>query len=264
MKKYLIFSFILFFAGCASVPITHRKQMTLVSEYELIKSSNIAYEAFLNENDIINPFDANAMMVKRVGNNLAEACRKFLLDYGDVERIAGYEWEFNLVNSTEINAWCMPGGKVVVYSGLLDITHDENGLAAVLSHEIAHAIARHSNERASQQLLAQVGGSALEVVLSATEFSSTELDFLILESFSLGTDIGLLKFSRNHESEADKMGLVFMEYAGCDCSKAVGFWERMASQSAQNYPVLLSTHPADEARIREIETFIPVAKSYVK
>lgn len=264
MKTYLIFGFVLFFMGCASVPITHRKQVTLVSEYELIKSSNIAYDAFLNENDIINPYDAKAMMVKRVGNNLAEACRMFLLDHGDVERIAGYEWEFNLVNSDEVNAWCMPGGKVVVYSGLLDVTQDESGLATVLSHEIAHAIARHSNERVSQQLLAQVGGSTLEAVLGATDFSSEVLDDLMLQSFSLGSNIGLLKFSRNHESEADKMGLVFMEYAGYDCSKAVGFWERMASQSTQDYPVLLSTHPADASRIRDIEEFIPVAKSYVK
>ena len=266
LKIILIFGFALFIAGCASVPITHRKQVTLVNEYQLIQSSQIAYNEFLNQNEVVNPYNEEAMLVKRVGNKLADACKEFLSDYGGVERVAGYQWEFNLVNSDEINAWCMPGGKVVVYTGLLAITQDENGLATVLSHEIAHAIARHSNERVSQQILTEVGGSALDVVLATTSTSanSIDLDQLIFETYSLGTSIGLLTFSRNHESEADKMGLVFMEYAGYDSRQAVGFWKRMSAQSTGSVPVLLSTHPADATRIASIEEFIPVAKSYVK
>ncbi len=264
MKRILPVLLILFISGCARVPITHRKQVNLVSEYQLMQSSNVAYETFLSENSIVSPYDSRSLMVKKVGNNLAEACQKFLADYGDSERMAGYQWEFNLVESTEVNAWCMPGGKVVVYTGILDLTADEAGLATVLGHEIAHAIARHGNERVSQQILAEAGGSTIQAVLASTSFSPDMLDNLVLNAYSLGSSVGLLKFSRNQESEADKMGLVFMEYAGYDSYAAIDFWKRMAASSAVGVPELLSTHPADEKRIMEIESFIPVAKSYVK
>jgi len=229
-----------------------------------MQSSTIAYNEVLRESEIVSPFNEDAKMVKRVGNKLAVACKQFLLDYGGADRITGYQWEFNLIQSNDINAWCMPGGKVVVYTGLLDVTLDETGLATVLSHEIAHAIARHSNERVSQQILAQVGGSALDVVLASTDFSNIDLDQIIVDSYTVGTNVGLLKFPRNHESEADKMGLVFMEYAGYDSRLAVDFWKRMAAQSTSDYSILWSTHPADAQRIMNIEEFIPVAKSYIR
>lgn len=266
VKIILVLGFSLFIAGCASVPITHRKQVNLVNEYQLMQSSQIAYNEFLSQNEVVNPFSQDALLVTRVGNKLAEGCKKFLSDYGGVNRVAGFQWEFNLVNREEINAWCMPGGKVVVYTGLLAVTQDENGLATVLSHEIAHAIARHGNERMSQQIMAQAGGSTLEAVLASTgtNANSIDLDQLIYDTYSLGSNLGSLMFSRNQESEADKMGLVFMEYAGYDCGLAVDFWKRMKAQSKGSSPVLLSTHPADAKRIADIKEFIPVAKSYVK
>lgn len=261
--KLLSFVLILIFSGCASVPITHRKQMNLVSEFQLIESSKLAYSDFLNENDVVNSFNPRAMEVKEVGQKLSLACEQFMRDYGMVDRISGYNWEFNLVNSNEANAWCMPGGKVVVYSGLLEITKDKDGLATVLGHEIAHAVARHSNERMSQQLIAQAGGSALQAVLSASTSTSSGLDELIFETYTLTSSLGILNFSRNQEMEADKMGLVFMEYAGYDSSKSIEFWKRMEQQPSGDLPVFFKTHPSHSKRILEIEAFIPVAKSYV-
>jgi predicted Zn-dependent protease len=263
MNKFLIYFLIPILSGCASVPVTNRKQLSLVSEYEIIQSSNIAYNQFLDDNTVVSEFHPDAILVNKVGNKLAVACRQFLINHGDVERVAGFDWEFNLVESEEKNAWCMPGGKVVIYQGILSETIDETGLAVVLSHEIAHAIARHGSERASQQLLAQMGGDALQTVLNSLDTKGIDFSEILSQTYDMGLELGMLKFSRNHETEADKMGLVFMEYAGYDSSVALEFWQRMANSSQYGIPAFMSTHPTDEKRIMEIEAFIPVAKSYV-
>ena len=263
MNKYLIYFLIPILSGCASVPVTNRKQLSLVSEYEIIQSSNIAYSQFLDENTLVSEFHPDAILVKKVGEKLAVACREFLINHGDVERVAGFDWEFNLVESEEKNAWCMPGGKVVIYQGLLSETIDETGLAVVLSHEIAHAIARHGSEKASQQLLAQIGGDALQTVLNSLDTKGIDFSEIFSHTYDMGMQLGMLKFSRNHETEADKMGLVFMEYAGYDSSLALEFWQRMSNSNGYGMPTFMSTHPTDEKRILEIEAFIPVAKSYV-
>ena len=167
------------------------------------------------------------------------------------------------VEGEEINAWCMPGGKVVVYEGILPMTQDEEGLAVVLSHEIAHAIARHGNERVSQQMMTQYGGAVLATIFENTSYQGIELNQIISDTYGAGTQLGLLKFSRMHETEADKMGLVFMEYAGYDSKNAIDFWKRMANSSQGSPSDFLSTHPSDGKRISDIEEFIPVAKSYI-
>jgi predicted Zn-dependent protease len=212
----------------------------------------------------MSPYNTNAIMVKRVGEKLSEACEAFLRDHSDISRIAGFEWEFNLVQDAQKNAWCMPGGKVVVYEGILSTTQDETGLAVVLSHEIAHAIARHGNERVSQQMLSQYGGSAVQVLLGSAQYQGMDLSGLILNAYSKGAELGMLKFSRNQESEADKMGLVFMEYAGYNSEMAIDFWKRMSADGGGEIPFFMSTHPTDQQRISDIEAYIPIAKSYVK
>ncbi|MGQ0829520.1 MAG: M48 family metallopeptidase [Bacteroidota bacterium] len=261
--KFILFTFLtsLFFISCEKVPITGRKQVSLVSESEMIGLSLTSYKEFLAKNPPAPATDPNTQLVKRVGNDIAKAVEKFMKEKGLSTRLKGYQWEFNLVNDKTVNAWCMPGGKVVVYSGLLAVTQTENALACVMGHEIAHAVARHGNERMSQGLLVELGGVALSVALS----QKTQLtQDLFLQSYGIGSQLGMLKYSRTHESEADKMGLVFMAMAGYDPNEAVGFWERMSKAGSAQPPELLSTHPSDETRIADIKAFLPEAMKYYK
>lgn len=263
MMKYTLYLLVFMLYGCASVPVSHRKQLNVVSESELISSSSLAYNSFLDENAVISIHNPDAALVKKVGDKLAIACKMFLEKHGDVNRLEGFVWEFNLVEGADVNAWCMPGGKVVVYQGILPITQDEEGLAVVLSHEIAHAIARHGNERVSQQMVAQYGSAVVGAIFDNASYQGIDLQNIISNTYGAGSQLGLLKFSRLHETEADKMGLVFMEYAGYDSRNAIGFWQRMSENSNGSPPEFLSTHPSDQTRISDIESFIPVAKSYV-
>jgi predicted Zn-dependent protease len=193
---------------------------------------------------------------------MEKAVEIFMNEKGLSSRLDGYQWEFHMVNENTVNAWCMPGGKVVVYSGLLPVTQTEGALACVMGHEIAHAVARHGNERMSQGLLVQAGGVALSVALSQKPQMTQNL---FLQSYGITSQLGMLKYSRTHESEADKMGLVFMAIAGYDPSEAVAFWERMEKTSAGNKPPeILSTHPSDATRIGDIKAFLPEAMKYYK
>ena len=178
------------------------------------------------------------------------------------QQLDGYQWEFNLVDSKEVNAWCMPGGKVVVYTGILPLTQNENGLAVVMGHEIAHAVAKHGNERMSQGLLTQMGGMALELALQDRPKQTQQL---FMTAFGMGAQVGvLLPFSRVQESEADHLGLIFMAMAGYDPNGAVPFWERMAQQGGQKPPEFLSTHPSDQTRIQKIKSELPEALEYYR
>ena len=181
--------------------------------------------------------------------------------HGHGKRIAGYKWEFNLVNDPAVNAWCMPGGKVVFYTGILPYTLDDTGIAVVMGHEIAHAIARHGNERMSQGLALQLGGASLQVALSE---KSEQTQNLFLQSYGLASTVGSLKYSRKHESEADKMGLVFMALAGYNPEGAVDFWKRMSQSGGQKPPKILSTHPHDDKRIADIKAYLPHALKHYK
>lgn len=248
-------------AACATVPITGRRQLSLIPAPSLYALSFDQYRQFLSENRESRDPAATAM-VRRCGERIQRAVERFFAEQGQPQRLSGYQWEFHLIESEEVNAWCMAGGKVVVYTGLLPVARDETGLAVVMGHEIAHAVAEHGNERMSQGLLTQLGGLALE---KALETKSAETRGLFLTAYGLGSQVGvLLPYSRLHESEADRLGLVFMGMAGYDPRAAVDFWRRMAAQSGGAPPEILSTHPSDERRVRDLEANLPEALGYYR
>lgn len=249
--------------ACSKVPLTNRKQMNLIPESELVAMSLTSYKDFLKDNPPVNPGDAEAQMVKRVGERVKGAVVKYMQQNKLYSRIKDYKWEFNLVNDKQVNAWCMPGGKVVVYSGLLSVTKDEPSLALVMGHEIAHAIARHGNERMSQGLLAQAGGVAVDF---ATLNKSPQTRALFMTAYGVGANLGvLLPYSRLQETEADKLGLIFMAMAGYDPRVGPDFWKRMSAASGgQKVPEILSTHPSDQTRISNLNKFMPQALKYYK
>jgi predicted Zn-dependent protease len=248
--------------SCQKNVVTGRKQLILVNEQELQKMSDQQYRAFLSENRVV-PSSASkdAEMVRRVGSRIASAISNYLSQNGKSELLQGYKWEFNLVEAKDVNAWCMPGGKVVVYTGLLPVTQNEAGLAVVMGHEIAHAIAQHGNERMSQGLVQQMGGVALSVAVANQPAATQDL---FLNAYGIGTTIGgTLPFSRKHELEADRFGLVFDAMAGYNPQEAIPFWERMAKMSAGNKPPeILSTHPSDEHRIEKVKQYVKEAMKY--
>jgi predicted Zn-dependent protease len=202
-------------------------------------------------------------MVRRVGKRIASAAEDFLRRSGREHDINDYKWEFNLIEDKKtVNAWCMPGGKVAVYTGILPYTRNERGLAVVIGHEVAHAIARHGNERMSQALLVNLGGMALSVALAEEPSLTRQLS---LAAFGLGASVGiLLPYSRTHESEADRIGLTLMAMAGYDPREAVPFWRRMNKKAGARPPAFLSTHPAPDTRIEDIKTHIPEAMTYYR
>lgn len=255
-----IFICVLFFIAisCTKVPITQRKQMNLLSETSLISLSTKEYANFISQSKVIQN-SADAALVKKVGQKLAESATAFLKSNNQIKRVQGYQWEFNLVENKEKNAWCMPGGKICFYTGILPYTKDETGMAVVMGHEIAHAIARHGNERMSSNTLINIGGAALNVAI--TEQNQQARD-LLMSAYGVSASLGyLLPFSRVHELEADQMGLVFMQLAGYDAKKAIDFWKRMSQQESKNLE-FLSTHPNDQKRIEEIEKFITSDQFY--
>lgn len=247
--------------ACTKVPITGRRQLNLLPESEMMSMSLGAYQDFLKQTPALGPSDQRVQMVKRIGERLATAATKYLNDNGAGERVEGFNWEFNVVDEPTVNAWCMPGGKVVVYTGILPVTQDETGLALVMGHEIAHAIARHGNERMSQGVALQGFGTGLSVF--AAQKPSLAKD-LLLQSFGIGGQLGMLAYGRNHETEADKMGLVFMAMAGYDPRSAPDFWTRMAALGGQKPPEILSTHPSDERRVADLKAYMPEAMKYYK
>jgi predicted Zn-dependent protease len=254
---------LLLLAGsCSTVPLTGRRQLSLVPESEMVSMGLTNYSTFLKENKL-SADKANTALVVKVGNSISQAVIRYFTDNNMQDRLAGYQWEFNLVkNDTTQNAWCMPGGKVVVYSGLLPVTKDENGLAVVLSHEIAHAVARHGNERMSQELVVQMGGLALSEALKQ---KPAETQTIFNSAYGIGSQLGvMLPYSRQHELEADKMGLIFMAMAGYDPSTAIPFWERMSSLGNGAPLEIMSTHPSDARRINAIKAALPEVMQYYK
>lgn len=246
--------------SCYENPVTGRSSLNLVDESTMSQMANQEYTSFLSTNAPVKG-TRDAEMVQRIGTRMAAAVQTYLTQKGQQNLISGYQWQFNLVNKNEANAWCMPGGKVVVYTGILPLTQNEAGLAVVMGHEIAHAIARHGNERMSQQLAVQAGGQALSAALS----SKPALTQSIFNSaYGVGSSLGVLKYSRDHESEADQMGLIFMALAGYNPNEAISFWQRMGAKAGQKPPEFLSTHPSDATRISQIKKWIPEAMKYYK
>jgi predicted Zn-dependent protease len=247
--------------ACSKVPITGRKQVNLLPEDQMVAMGVSTYNQFKQEHPPVTG-TPEANLVTNVGAKIADGATRYLRMKNLGERVAGYRWEYILVNSPEVNAWCLPGGKITVYSGILPITQTEAGLATVIGHEVAHAIARHGNERMSQTLLAQAGGLALDVYLSQHPTQSADL---YRQAYGVGVTVGaLLPYSRLQESEADKLGLIFMAMAGYNPQEAVDFWQRMRSAKKGDGapPEFLSTHPSDETRIADIKKYLPTAMHY--
>lgn len=257
----LIFLF-LFIVSCSTVPVTGRKQLSLIPASQMMSMSFQQYDQFLNENPPSKDKKQSAM-IKNVGAKIQRAVEQYFNQKGMADHLKGYNWEFNLVDSKDVNAWCMPGGKVVFYTGILPICKDEAGVAVVMGHEIAHAIAEHGGERMSQSLITQLGGMGLALAL---QNKSEQTQQLWMTAFGIGAQVGImLPFSRLHESEADHLGLIFMAMAGYNPRLAPEFWKRMAAnKGGQAPPEFLSTHPSDQTRINDLQKLMPEALQYYK
>ena len=261
IKSLVLLPLVLLLVGCgttSTVPITGRKQHLLVSNEQVMSLANEQYQKYMRTAKLSTNAN-NTAMVKRVGRRLANAVTTYLSQHGEGEELKQYHWEFNLVQDKSANAFCMPGGKIVVYEGLLPITKNETALAIVLGHEIAHAVARHSAERLSSQLKAQYGAAALGLILSGSGASQATQE-LGQQVYGLGAQYGvMLPYSRKNESEADYMGLIFAAIAGYNPQEAVAFWQRMNAGGGQSVPQFMSDHPSHESRIAALQRAMPEA-----
>ncbi len=264
MKRILLASLVVPFAiSCSTNAVTGRKQLKLFPESTLQAEAVSQYQSFLSENKVVSSSNSrDAEMVKRVGGRIANAITTYYKGQANAVDLSGYKWEFNLVDNAQVNAWCMPGGKVVVYTGLLPVTQNEAALAVVLAHEITHAIAQHGNERMSQVALAQ----GLEVAGNVFTSGNQRANSIFNNVFGPGATVGvLLPNSRKQEYEADRFGLIFTAMAGYNPQEAIPFWERMAAAGGGNKPPeLLATHPSDENRIAQLQKYMPEALRYYK
>lgn len=260
MKKIAI----LFCAGlilysCATVPLTGRNQLALVSNEEIQPMVDEQYDQVLKENKVVTN-TADGQKVLKVGKRMAQAVESYLASQGYSELANSFDWEFNLLQSDQVNAWCMPGGKVAFYTGIMPLTQSETGIAVVMGHEIAHAVASHSAERMSNGMVANLGVSVLSTAIGQ---NPTMTQQLFLQSVGIGGELGMLSFSRKHELEADELGLTFMALAGYDPREAPIFWQRMlANENGQAPPEFLSTHPASQTRIDKLNKHMPDAMKY--
>jgi len=263
LRLVLLCGFLLLLSSCSQVEITGRKQLTLVPDSVINSMSFQSYSEFLSQNKLSGDV-RQTRMVKRVGRRIQKAVQQYCAQNNLSDKLRGYQWEFNLIEDDSLNAWCMPGGKVVVYTGLLPVTKTEAGLAVVMGHEIAHAFAKHGAERMTHNLIVEMGGMALSQALAKRPEQTKNL---FMQSYGIGTQVGvLLPYNRVHENEADHLGLIFMAMAGYNPNEALSFWQRMAASKEGRAapPEFLSTHPADSTRIRNIKELIPEAMKYYR
>lgn len=266
MTRKIVSFFILcsFVVACSKNVLSGKNQLTLLPESELQNMATQQYREFLNTNKTVtNSNNRDVDMIRRVGQRVTRAVERFYADKGLSEHLQGYNWEYNLVDDKAINAWCMPGGKIVVYTGLLPITQNEAALAVVMGHEVSHALLQHGNQRMSQGILQQLGGVALSVAVAN---KPAETQNLFLTAYGVGSTVGvMLPFSRKNELEADHYGLIWTAMAGYNPQEAIGLWERMekASQGGK-MPEFLSTHPSEGRRRDQLEQFMPEALQYYK
>ncbi len=247
----------LLLTSCGTVPITGRSQLNLVSDADVLQSSLTQYASFMSSATKSTQTTQSAQ-VTRVGQRIAAATEAYLKANGLASEVKNFAWEFNLVKSDEVNAWCMPGGKIVVYEGIMKLVGSDDELAVVLGHEVAHAVAKHSNERLSQQVLAQYGANAVGIFTSGKSYATQQLAQTV---YGLGANYGVMQpFSRKHESEADQIGLILMTIAGYNPDASVAFWQKMASQSRNTTPEFLSSHPSHETRINDLKKWLPEVK----
>lgn len=260
MKKYLFIATIVIIAySCATNPITGKKNLNFVSNSELFPSSFQQYNTFLKENKVITG-TSDAKKVEDVGTRIKAAAEKYLTYLGQSQYLKDYRWEYKLVDNKEVNAWCLPGGKIVVYSGILPVTQNDSGLATVMGHEVSHALANHGAQRMSAAQLQQIGAVGVAV---ATGSQSAENRQMWQKYYGVGSEVGvMLPFSRSNESEADKIGLTLMAIAGYNPDDSIAFWTRMSAKSrGSGTPEFLSTHPSDVTRINNLKSLIPEAKA---
>jgi predicted Zn-dependent protease len=263
MKKNIFFvllTMLMIIQSCNKIPITNRRQLNLQPESTMIEMAEVAYTKFLAENPPLPQNDERSQRVERIGKKIAAEVESYLKKNGHAKRIEGFKWEFKTVDQPVVNAWCMPGGKVVVYTEIMKLATDDDMLAVIMGHEIAHAIARHGNERMSQALAVKGMGTIVGGVFDTGSEASQNI---FLQSYGLVSALGMLSYSRKHETEADKMGLVFMALAGYNPEKAIDFWQKMASMGGDKPPQMLSTHPSDEKRIQDIKDFLPKIPKYL-
>lgn len=265
LKTILLSLVAVVLVGCGTthtVPLTGRQQTLMVEDGQVLSLANQQYQEFMKTAKL-STNQANTNMVKRVGQNLANAVVNYLNANGLGNEVANYTWTFNLVQDKQVNAWCMPGGLIVVYEGLLPVTQDESSLAIVLGHEIAHAVARHSAEQMSTQMKQQQYlqiGSAVAGMLGVGSNATSTISAIVANGFNFKN----LSYSRSHESEADHMGLIFAAMAGYDPQAAVTFWQRMAAASTSQTSEFLSDHPSDATRIKQIQGWLPEAQQYYR
>jgi predicted Zn-dependent protease len=250
------------FYACSNVPVTGRQQLSLVSNAEIIPMVTQQYDSIVRTSKLSTNQQQTAM-VKNVGARIQKAVEKYMADNNLSSQLDGFKWEFNLIDDPKtVNAWCMPGGKVAFYTGIMPICQDETGVAVVMGHEVAHAIANHGRERMSDAMVANLGLNTLAAALGQNPTMTKQL---ALQAVGVGTQIGMLKFSRQQESEADHIGLIFMAMAGYDPNNAVAFWQRMESmQNSGAPPEWLSTHPSHSTRISDLKGEMPEAMKYYK
>lgn len=243
--------------ACSTNPFTGQQTLALVPNSQILPMAFQQYDQFLSENKVVKG-TADANMVKNVGQKIAAAAERYLNANGYAGYLTEYRWEYNLVNSKDVNAWCMPGGKIVIYTGILPVTKNEAGLAAVMGHEVAHALANHGQQRMSATQLQELGAVAGNIALA----NNPENQQIFNTAYGLGSNLGvMLPFSRSHETEADHIGLILMAIAGYEPMAAAQLWGRMQSQAQSSPPEFLSTHPASSTRIQNIKAWVPDAKA---
>lgn len=259
MKHISFGLMILLLIACATVPFTGRKQLKAVPSSQMLSLSENSYEQVLNDNQLTDNAKYKNLVVS-AGQNISAAVEQYFNQHGMEDKINNYDWEYHVLVSDELNAWCMPGGKIAFYEGIMPVCEDETGVAVVMAHEVAHAIAGHGNERLSQQLAIQLGGMALSEALKKEKETTQNLAML---AFGVGAQVGMmLPYSRLHETEADEMGLYLMAMAGYDPRESIKFWQRMMAKSTGNPPEFLSTHPNPENRIKSLEKHMKKAMKY--
>lgn len=260
----IAFVLVLSIWACQKVPLTGRKQLMMVSPQEMMTLSFTQYKGFMDTSKVVSMKNRDAEMIARVGARIKTAVENYLIQNNYSQVLNGYQWEFKLVESKELNAWCMPGGKVCFYSGILPVCKSEEGVAVVMGHEVAHAIANHGAERMSQSLMAQ-GITQLGAIGAGIATGNQQVMEIAGQALGIGSTLGyVLPNSRKQESEADKMGIIFMAMAGYNPSESVEFWKRMADagKNSQKPPKMLSTHPADAQRIADLQALLPKAMQY--
>jgi predicted Zn-dependent protease len=245
--------------ACAKNPFTGKNTLALVSNSEILPSAFQQYNQFLTENKVITG-TAEARRVETIGTKIKVAAERWLTANGQAGYLNDYRWEYKLVDSKDVNAWCMPGGKIVFYTGILPICKDDAGMATVMGHEVSHALANHGQQRMSAGLIQQLGGAGVAV---ATGNKDPKTQQLAMTAYGAATQFGgMLPFSRSHESEADMIGLTLMAIAGYNPEESISFWERMSANSGGNAPPeFMSTHPSDATRIANLKALIPQAKA---